>query len=294
MSDQADYYSDIQRQLDALGVGDAMHLFVHSGLRYLGKKAARPLELIQSLIDRVGDDGCILMPTYPNHIGVTDYIRSDPDFDVQATPAVTGVIPQLFMDEFPSRRSYHPWLSTSAIGKPEYVTHYLDEHHLAVRPYDELSPHFRLCSSQRGHLLLMGVEEERNSCFHIPDSIYWPGYPFRVYYDNPVTMRYRDYAGIEHKMQTLVPHRPAFPNWRRFAEDLNKKFPDMSKTVESALGYKLILINGPRFLEAMEKALSEGMYPYNRTYMYHPSFLRQTVMKTKRLLGIRRNFVSPR
>lgn len=281
---EVDYYSDIQKHLDLLGVGDGMHLLVHSGLRYIGKQAARPRELIQSLIDRVGSEGCILMPTYPNHIGVSDYIKSDPDYDPRTTPAVTGVIPSLFMTDFPTRRSYHPWLSVSALGKD--VPFYLYDHHLSLKPYDERSPHFKICNRDEGYILLIGVHEERNSCYHVIESLRYPDYPAKIYEDQPATMRYKDYEGIEHKMQTLVPYRPAFPNWRRFADDLGEMFPQMSKKVHSPLGYDITLLHGPSYLEAMSRALDQGMYPYNKKYMYHPALPRKIVISVKRRLGI--------
>jgi aminoglycoside N3'-acetyltransferase len=286
-----DYYSDIQRHLDLLKIGDGMHLLVHSGIRYLGKSAARPKELTQSLIDRVGSSGCILMPTYPNDRSVTEYIHSDPDYDPRSTPAVTGVIPTLFMDEFPTRRSYHPWLSVSGLGQD--VESYLDEHHLALKPYAQQSPHYKLCSRENGYILLMGIHEERNSCFHVIESLRWPDYPAKVYEDQPVTMRYKDRQGIEHQMQTLVPHRPAFPNWRRFAEDLNARYPHTQK-VTSPLGYDLILIHGPSYLDAMQKALDNGMFPYNKTYMYHPGQVHHWIISAKRAVGLTKPLWPPR
>jgi aminoglycoside N3'-acetyltransferase len=290
MSETADFYSDIQHHLDLLGVESGMHLIVHSGLRYIGGRASRPQELVKSLIERVGSDGCLLMPTFQNDRRLEDYLYSDPLYDPRTTPSQTGGLTQIFMTEHPTRRSYHPWLAVSALG--QNALEYVKEHHLSTRPHDERSPFYKLMQNPKGYILLLGVNQRNNASLYVLESIRWPdNYPYKAFLEEPITLRYLDYEGIEHKMQSLVPNRHYQPRLGQWGEDLHAQYPEIGKKLVSPLGYEITLLHAATFLEAQTKALEAGMYHHNAYYSAHEPKWQQAIMWTKRKLGLKGYFL---
>jgi len=285
----ADYYSDILRQLDALGVGSGMHLMVHSGLRYIGGRAARPSELVTHLIERVGADGCLLMPTFQNDKPLEDYLYGDPLYDPRTTPSQTGGLTQIFMTEHPTRRSYHPWLAVSALG--QNMLDYVKDHHLDIKPHAERSPFYKLMLNPQGYILLLGVNQRNNASLYVLESLLYPNYPYKVFLDAPLTLRYLDYEGIEHKMQTLVPNRRYKPRLGQWGDDLYAQYPEIGKKVQSVLGYEVTLLHAETFIEAQKKALTKGMYHHNAYYAAHEPWHQAIIPAIKRALGIKRRFL---
>ncbi|MFP4323032.1 MAG: AAC(3) family N-acetyltransferase [Anaerolineales bacterium] len=289
MSDRPDYYSDIQHHLDELGVRDGMHLIVHSGLRYIGGRAAQPQRLVQSLLDRLGERGCLLMPTFQNDRPLEEYMASDPLYDPRQTPSQTGGLTQILMTEHPSRRSYHPWLAVSALGQG--MSDYVKEHHLSVKPHDERSPFYKLMQHPQGYILLLGVNQRNNASLYVLESIRYPDYPYKAFLDEPLTMRYLDYEGIEHKMQTLVPNRRYKPRLGQWGDDLHAQYPEIGRKLISPLGYEITLLHAATFLEYQTKALKRGMYHHNPYYAAHEPRWERAVVWVKRRLGIKRRLL---
>lgn len=284
-----DYYSDILQYFDLLGIESGMHLLVHSGLRYIGGRKSRPKDLISHLIERLGDEGCLLMPTFQNDRRLEDYLYSDPLYDPRTTPSQTGGLTQIFMTEFPSRRSYHPWLAVSALGQG--ARGYLDEHHLSLKPHDERSPFYKLMQNPNGYILLLGVNHRNNASLYVLESLLYPDYPYKVFLDEPLTLRYMDYEGIMHKMQTLMPNRRYQPRLGQWGEDLYKLYPQMGKTLHSELGYEIHLLHAGTFLACQREALEKGMYHHNRYYTNPDPWWQEAIMWTKRKLGIKRRIL---
>ena len=267
-----------------------MHVMVHSGLRYIGGRAARPKELVEHLINRLGEDGCLLMPTFQNDRPLEAYIYSDPLYDPRTTPSHTGGLTQILMSDFESRRSYHPWLAVSALGNN--MLEYVREHHLSLKPHDERSPFYKLMQNPKGYILLLGVGHQNNASLYVLESLRYPDrYPYKVFLDEPVTMRYLDYEGIEHKMQTYMPNRRYKPRLGLWGDDLEAMYPQMGKTLHSALGYRISLMHAGTFLECQTEALEKGMYHHNAYYSGHDPWYLEVIPAIKRKLGIKRRFL---
>ncbi len=294
MSASVDYFSEAQRILDAIGVDRPMHLLVHGGLRPMGGKQVRPVELVESLVARVGADsggGCLLMPTYQPPGVLENYIYTDPLYDPRETPSGTGALTQIFMSQFPTRRSYHPWLAISAMG--ENAEAYLNTHHLDLYPHDTQSPFYKLCQQENGYILLLGGASYRNnSTQRIIESIQ-RDYPVKVFHNTPLGMRYRGYDGIVHQMQTMVPFRRFMPNLEGWGRDLHAKYPAMGPVVESDQGYSAILIHAPTMLQAQLREYARGNYIHNAYYGGRPAAWRRGIIALKRRLGLRRAILKP-
>jgi aminoglycoside 3-N-acetyltransferase len=137
--------------------GDAV--VVHASLRAVGVDAD---ELIDRLLDAVGPDGLVVMPTftYDNPVFASDL------------PCRTGALAETFRRRPEVRRSAHPTYSVAAAGAG--AEELLARHELADATGVD-SPLGRLASSG-GHVLLLGVGHTANTTVHVGEFAADPPY----------------------------------------------------------------------------------------------------------------------
>ena len=128
--------------------GDAV--VVHASLRAVGLGAA---EVIDALLDAVGPDGLVVMPTF-----TYDNEAYAPDL-----PGRTGALAEAFRRRPDARRSSHPTYSVAAVGAG--AAELLDGHDRAGATGVD-SPLGRLAASG-GHVLLLGVGHTANTTVHV-------------------------------------------------------------------------------------------------------------------------------
>ena len=128
--------------------GDAV--VVHASLRAVGLDAG---EVIEALLEAVGPDGLVVMPTF-----TYDNESFEPDL-----PGRTGSLAEAFRRRPDARRSAHPTYSVAAVGAG--AAELLDGHDLAGATGVD-SPLGRLAAAG-GHVLLLGVGHTANTTVHV-------------------------------------------------------------------------------------------------------------------------------
>ena len=177
--------------LRALGVGPGMTLMVHSSLSALGQVEGGAESVIEALIEAVGPEGTLAMP-----------VMSGGVFDIETSPSNVGTITEVFRSWPGVKRSFHPTHSACAIGPyADYLLEDTLDHPTAI---GSESPWGRLSRLPAGHVLLLGVDQDRNTLLHYPEEI------VRAPYLNTIERHYRDENG-EARLKTLElfpgPHR---------------------------------------------------------------------------------------
>ncbi len=169
---------DIVRDLRAVGVGPGMTIMVHSSLSALGQVEGGAETLIAALIEAVQPGGTVAMPAMPGG-GV---------FDIATSPSTVGTVTEVFRHYPGVTRSFHPTHSACAIGpRAEYLLRDTLSQPTAV---GSESPWGRLSRLPEGYVLLLGVDQDRNTLLHHPEEL------VRAPYLSTIERRYRDESGV--------------------------------------------------------------------------------------------------
>lgn len=173
--------------LRALGVGPGMTVMVHSSLSALGQVEGGAESVIEALIEAVGPDGTVAMPAMSGGV-----------FDIETSASNVGTITEVFRSWPGVKRSFHPTHSACAIGPyADFLLEDTLDHPTAI---GSDSPWGRLSRLPQGHVLLLGVDQDRNTLLHHPEEI------VRAPYLSTIERKYRDAEGnVRTKTLDLFP-----------------------------------------------------------------------------------------
>ncbi len=105
----------LMEEFRALGITAGDSIFVHSAYSSLGRAPGGvdggPQTVIDAILDVLGPDGTLIMPTF-NY----DFLRGSP-WDIRTTPSQMGVLTELVRTDPRARRMFHAIYSMAAIGK---------------------------------------------------------------------------------------------------------------------------------------------------------------------------------
>lgn len=151
---------DIVAGLRQIGVAPGDLLQVHSSLSAFGYVEGGADTVVEALLEAVGPDGTVMMPTF-NH-GAADI------FDIRTTPSVSGAITEALRRRPQAFRSLHPTHPLAAIGP---LAELLTRNHLAAGTFGLYSPLGKL-AAMGGKILLLGVGMNVNTMAHIGEMLY--------------------------------------------------------------------------------------------------------------------------
>lgn len=158
---------DLLDGLKELGVRTGCKVLVHSSLSSFGYVEGGADTVIDVLIDSVGSEGTVFVPTLTGNSELSG--TNPPIFDAVNSPGLTGCIPEVFRKRPYAIRSVHPTHSVAAIGA--YSLLLTQDHQLSVTPCDELSPYGKLAHLHDSYVLLIGVSHESSTMFHYIEEL---------------------------------------------------------------------------------------------------------------------------
>lgn len=208
---------EIVESLQSLGVRPGGVLLVHSSLRSLGPlpgavtTAERAEVVIHALLDVLGPDGTLLMPA----LSYETVGAHHPLFDVRATPACIGALPEFFRNRLGTMRSVHPTHSVCGVGPR--AEELLRDHRLDVTPCGPHSPFAKL-PQMGGQVLFLGCGMRPNTSMHAieeqvePPYLYGNMVEYRVILaggtEMPMRVRSHNFRGWEQRYERLEPLMP--------------------------------------------------------------------------------------
>ena len=170
----------LRRDLQALGLQPGMLVLVHSSLSRLGWICGGAQAVVQALLDVLGPNGTLVMPTHTPQLSDPagwqappvpeewwEPIRHGmPAFDPNLTPTYgMGAIVECFRHVPGVLRSYHPHASFAAHGPLAYS---ITRDHALNETLGERSPLGRIYTHD-GWVLLLGVGHENNTSLHLAE-----------------------------------------------------------------------------------------------------------------------------
>jgi aminoglycoside 3-N-acetyltransferase len=186
---------------------------VHCSLTSFGFVEGGANSVIDALLDVVGPQGTVMMPSFES---------SDPVFDPATSETALGAVPAALWKREGALRSPHPLASVAAIGGQ--ARWLVDGHVDAVTAHGEGTPYHKLAEIG-GKVILLGVDQDRSTFLHTAEAV------ARLPYLRPQEGSYRDAAGrVVQKTWQL------FPGPHRSFIGLQAWLEDKGLTCKTAIG----------------------------------------------------------
>jgi aminoglycoside N3'-acetyltransferase len=202
----------LREALARIGLRRGMTVVVHSQLSRLGYVQGGPSMVIDTLMETVGSEGCIVMPTYPTRNAGAVYLEEGHVFDVNKTPSAVGVLTEVFRTWPGVQRSLHPTNPVSAWGKD--AGKIIEGHELSLTPYGDEAPYGRLARMEDSYNLMLETPV-LSLLHHLQERVDFPNYTLDGVREVPVV----DSEGRRRTVRTKVmrprlPYYIAIPPWK--------------------------------------------------------------------------------
>jgi aminoglycoside 3-N-acetyltransferase len=157
---------DIAAGFRELGIGSGDTLLAHSSLSSFGHVEGGADAVIDGLLDALGPDGTLLVPTLTGSPELSP--EHPPHIDLRTAPCWVGRIPETARQRPEAVRSVHPTHSCAAIGKrAEELTR---DHYLSPTPCGVTSPYFRLAVAG-GYFVMIGCDLSTCTACHTLEEL---------------------------------------------------------------------------------------------------------------------------
>lgn len=157
--------------LQELGIISGAVAMVHSSMDAITRRVPSmdPMKLIRLLQQHLGEEGTLLMPTFPFTGRQLDYVENNDVFDARKTPSQMGLMTEVFRRMPGVRRSLHPTHSIAGWGR--HAEELLSEHHFGTA-FGERSPIFKL-QAFGGVVVSLGVAfADSFTILHVPEEMH--------------------------------------------------------------------------------------------------------------------------
>lgn len=224
--------------------------------------ATTPGEISQALMDAVGSEGTLAMPSFPRRRKIDEYMAAFPVFDVRRTPTQAGLVAEVFRRMPGTVRSLHPWASVAARGPlAQWI---VADHQRDVNPFAPSSPFARML--EKDVLVLgLGVSLNTLSFIHVVDHELRDRLPFQLYAASPERGCVIDSRGQSHTVETLALRSEVIDNIKPSAAIAELGMPPALIRVGQAGAAQVFSLRVRPFLEKCrelaEAALSMGEVP---------------------------------
>lgn len=148
---------DLKNAMKQCGIGQGDIVLVHSSWRSFYNYFGNPEDVIEAILDIVGSQGLVLMPSYG---------QDKTFFDVDNTPSKAGVISEVFRKRADVKRSCCSHFSVAAWGtRAEGI---ISAHKNSQYGFDEHSPCYKITQIEDAKVLFLGLGKRPSkvSIFH--------------------------------------------------------------------------------------------------------------------------------
>ena len=232
----------LRAALKRIGLKPGVTVCAHSALSRLGYVVGGPDLIIDTLMEMIGPEGCLLMPSYPTGGSTAAFLASGEAFDVRNSPSKVGVITEVFRRRSGVERSLHPTnpLAGWGAGAPDL----LRDHEKSRTPYGPATPYGRLADRDDAYILMLDTHIH-SYLHHLQERVDFPN----LHLPEQETATYIDHSGEKRTMRTKVlrPRVPYYvaipavqghePDWA-ILHDFTLLFPQGQARLVRRLGYR--------------------------------------------------------
>ncbi len=163
---------DIKVELKKLGIVPGDIVMIHSSMKSMGHVEGGPEAVIQAVLETVGDEGTLCMPTLVQR----DFGNAYKNWDINKSPSDVGYLTEYFRTREGSLRSDQATHAVSAIGK---MAEYITSEHTAYGPrlgefgdyaFSKSSPWQRIYELN-AKMLFIGVPMKKGTIRHLAEHI---------------------------------------------------------------------------------------------------------------------------
>src|SRR5690554_3160679 len=178
---------DLVSEMCKMGMEKGSVVFIHSSMTEFYNYKGTANELIDKIIEVIGEEGTLMMPAYPK---VTKKFDDEVDFDVLNSVSGAGYLSEVFRKYPGVKRSINIQHSVCAYGK--LADYFTSEHHFSVTTWDEKSPYYKM--SQLNTLVFaFGLPYFLGTMIHCTESILRTKYKyFQLFFTKETRYKYRD------------------------------------------------------------------------------------------------------
>lgn len=168
---------ELRELLVKLGFKPGAVVMIHSSWGRIAEKVPSmgPSKFIGILLELLGEEGTLLMPTIPFAGSQAEYIKTHKTFDPKKAPTMMGMVPELFRRRPDVTRSLHPTHSVAGWGK--HADELLKTHHLGTA-FGENSPYYKM-KQYDGVVVSVGVHPKDSIIvLHVPEELHPKTYEY--------------------------------------------------------------------------------------------------------------------
>lgn len=249
--------NQLKDKLLQIGVNHDDTLWVHANFKPDSGFNGKPIDVVDTLTDFIGQQGNLLMVSIPFRGTAYDHLMKNKPFRVNKTISMMGLITETFRRKPGVLRSFHPTHPVLAYGKDS--AKYIDGHENSLYPCGPDTP-FGKFRENRGKILFYDVSFRAITFFHYVEHLIQDLLPFPVYHSNPFTVSAYDKDNVERQITTYVFDR----QYVRNASKLEKEMELRKKLIRTKVGNSnLIMVEAEDVVDCMTEMVKNGNLPYD-------------------------------
>ena len=254
--------SDIVHQLQLMGVGKGSNLFIHSAWDSFYNYEGTESELIDAILELIGDEGTLAMPAFPIR-------RKGKLFNVRKSVTAAGMLCEAFRKYSNVQRSANVRHSVCACGP---LAHYLTcDHHHSLIAFDEHSPYYRLCE-KHFQVILLGLPHYYVGTFiYVSKAALRHEIPYfaQFYDENRLnTVNYIDADGNERSYQEIYEPQISIRKSYLWTKYLMRKYVDKDKYIcRSLSNLNLTCIDAYTVNQTLCELALKNIFIYNYPFV---------------------------
>src|SRR5690554_534957 len=260
---------DLVSEMCKMGMEKGSVVFIHSSMTEFYNYKGTGVELIDKIIEVIGEEGTLMMPAYPkdkSKLMRSTQADNNIDFDVNNTPSGAGYLTEVFRTYPGVQRSINLQHSVCAYGKlAEFFT---SEHHLSITAWDEKSPYYKM-SQMKTLVFALGLPYFLGTMIHCTESILQSKYKyFQLFFTKEKECKYKDVDG-NIKTYRYLTHNFAR---RRSKKKIIKKYFDKNEFKNTTISNLRIEMVDAKytldlFLQLAEKGITMYSVPSPKPYL---------------------------